>query len=85
MARVYDRAATIELVKLAEQIKSAKEYEKAIKEFYIDQKVNWGRLRVITEFTLMLLDKFPEDALEIMGMFCDAHQIVIRDSKNGNA
>ncbi len=85
MAKLYDSIITGELIKLAEDIKSVKGYQKAINEFYHDQKVNWGRIRVITEFTLLLLDKFPEDALEIIGMFCEAHQIVIENSENGNA
>ncbi len=85
MARSHDRVITAELVKLAEDIKSVKEYQKAINDFYRDQKVNWGRIRVITEFTLMFLDKFPEDALEIIGMFCEAHEIVLENSENGNA
>ena len=85
MVRVQDNIITAELIKLSEDIKSVKEYQKAIKDFYRDQKINWGRIRVITEFTLMLLDKFPEDALEIIGMFCEAHEIVIENSENGNA
>ena len=59
MSGVYDRAVTVELITLAEEIKCVKDFQKAIRQFYVDKKVNWGQIKVITEFTLMLLDRFP--------------------------
>ena len=85
MVGVYDRALTVELIKLVEEIKCVKDFQKAIRQFYVDKKVNWGRIKIITEFTLMLLDKFPENAVEIISTFCEAHQIVFEDPENGNA
>ena len=85
MAGTYDRSVTRELVKLAEEIKCVKDFQKAIRQFYVDKKVNWGRMKVITEFTLMLLDKFPENAVDIISTFCEAHQSVFEESENGDA
>ncbi len=71
-----------ELQQLAEQIREVNDFQKALESVYADKKPNWGRLKITTEFTLLLLNKFPNDALTIIDMFCKAHDKVIQQSKS---
>ncbi len=77
---MYDTAISVRLSDLAQEISSVLEFRKAFQQFYSDKKVNWGRLTIITEFTLLLVQKFPSQCIDIIDAFLDAHEKVIGEN-----